>query len=589
MNRACAHLWGAGAVVVFMSVPLGLSLGSNVPGVLFIATLAAVVALTLRLGQDRSPQGALQGFVALGSLAITMLMWFDTSPVSAYGFLYVWAALYAFYFFSVIGASLQVLLMAAFAGAELALHRPSDAAPAHWMLIVSTVVVAGMWIRHLVGQVRRRADFDGLTGVANRLQLDEMLPRILDRAGRSGEPLTLAMLDLDNFKAFNDECGHLAGDEQLRRTASAWLTQLRATDLLVRYGGEEFVVVLPNCGLETGLEVVERTRVATPNSQTCSAGIAVWDRQESASALVGRADDALYDAKKGGRDRIVVASAAHRARAAGSTSDWAAVLPGLLGDGRVRSVFQPIVWLESGQRHAVEALARLGDLPPDASVEEAFSAAQRVGLARDLDWASRRAALEGAELFAEAEVIFVNTSLGALLSPLQTVDQTLLILESAGRSARTIVLEITERDVVRDRVLLTEVLTSYRAEGFRFALDDVGEGLSSLLLMSVTCPEYIKVARSTTATLGSLGSRAAVRAIVAFAAETGARVIAEGIETTEQAEQLMELGVQLGQGYLLGRPAWPEDLLLRPAVARPDSRVSGRGGSVAATGKLSVH
>lgn len=589
MNRAAAQLWGLGAVIVFLTVPLGVTPGSDVPGVLFIATLAAVVAVTLRLAQDRCPRGALPGIVALGSLAITMLMWFDAARVSAYGFLYILAALYAFYFFSVLGASLQVLLMAALAGAELALHRRSDAAPAHWLLIVSTVVVAGTWMRYLVGQVRRRADFDGLTGVANRRQLDEMLPRFLARAGRSGEPLTLAMLDLDNFKAFNDQNGHIAGDEQLRRTASAWLTQLRATDLLVRYGGEEFVVVLPNSRLETGIEVVERTRVATPNSQTCSAGIAVWDRHESASALVGRADDALYDAKKGGRDRIVVASAAPRTPAAGSTANWAAVLPGLLGDGRVRSVFQPIVWLESGQRHAVEALARLGDQPPDAGVEEAFRAAQRVGLARDLDWASRRAAVDGAQLLAEAEVIFVNTSLGALLSPLQTVDQTLLILESAGRSARTIVLEITEGEVVRDPAPLTEVLTSYRAEGFRFALDGAGDGLSSLLLMSVTCAEYIKVGRSTTATLGSLGSRAAVRAIVAFAAETGARVIAEGIESTEQAEQLMELGVQLGQGSLLGRPAWPEDLPFLPAVARPYSRVSGHGGSVAATGRLSVH
>lgn len=160
----------------------------------------------------------------------------------------------------------------------------------------------------LLGEVEKLARSDALTGLPNRRALDEQLPRELARARRGDSPLCLAIVDLDHFKAFNDAHGHLAGDVALRESAIAWESALRGADTIVRFGGEEFVVLLPDCELEEGHEIVERLREATPGEQTCSAGLALWDFDESAEDLVARADAALYAAKDDGRDRLVQAA-----------------------------------------------------------------------------------------------------------------------------------------------------------------------------------------------------------------------------------------------------------------------------------------
>jgi diguanylate cyclase (GGDEF)-like protein/PAS domain S-box-containing protein len=157
----------------------------------------------------------------------------------------------------------------------------------------------------LLSRLEAVARTDELTGLANRRAWDEELSRELARAQREHQPLCVAMLDLDHFKRFNDEHGHQAGDRLLKQLAATWREVLRPTDLLVRYGGEEFVVLLSNCGIEVAVEVIERLRRATPGGQTCSAGVALWNRTEAPNALVSRADAALYRAKREGRDRIV--------------------------------------------------------------------------------------------------------------------------------------------------------------------------------------------------------------------------------------------------------------------------------------------
>ena len=114
------------------------------------------------------------------------------------------------------------------------------------------------------------------------------------------------MIDLDHFKEFNDERGHQAGDRFLKQAAAAWGVELRGTDFLARYGGEEFALALPGCSPETAMEVSGRVRTATPEGETCSIGVACWDGQEGAAALIGRADAALYQAKHRGRNATVL-------------------------------------------------------------------------------------------------------------------------------------------------------------------------------------------------------------------------------------------------------------------------------------------
>jgi diguanylate cyclase (GGDEF)-like protein len=110
------------------------------------------------------------------------------------------------------------------------------------------------------------------------------------------------MVDMDGFKAINDEKGHVAGDVLLQQTSVAWAGALRTTDTLARYGGDEFSVILPDCPLEEACTVIERLRAATPEPVTCSAGVACSDGAESAETLVRRADAALYEAKRAGRN-----------------------------------------------------------------------------------------------------------------------------------------------------------------------------------------------------------------------------------------------------------------------------------------------
>jgi diguanylate cyclase (GGDEF)-like protein len=131
---------------------------------------------------------------------------------------------------------------------------------------------------------------------------DQELPRELARGARSGQPVCVALIDLDNFKAYNDQHGHHAGDRLLKAAAAVWRSSLRKSDLLVRYGGEEFALLLPDCGLDDAMEIAERLRTSQPEG-TCSIGVAAWDTKETETELVRRADQALYAAKTGGRNR----------------------------------------------------------------------------------------------------------------------------------------------------------------------------------------------------------------------------------------------------------------------------------------------
>jgi diguanylate cyclase (GGDEF)-like protein len=200
-------------------------------------------------------------------------------------------------------------------------HAAAVRSPWKWALVHGAFVLAASvaylvnWrlserqaveISRLVSRLEGLARTDPLTGVPNRRVWEEELPRELERARRMGTGLCLAMIDLDNFKDYNDRHGHQAGDLVLKEAASAWRTEVRSTDLLARYGGEEFVLLLPACALDDAVQIVERLRLVTP-LVTCSVGLARWDFQEASSQLVERADQALYAAKAEGRNRLVLA------------------------------------------------------------------------------------------------------------------------------------------------------------------------------------------------------------------------------------------------------------------------------------------
>jgi diguanylate cyclase (GGDEF)-like protein len=153
--------------------------------------------------------------------------------------------------------------------------------------------------------LRELCERDPLTGLLNRRAWDMALTGSLRKRR---QPMYVALIDLDHFKAFNDRHGHPAGDALLRRAAIAWRGALRTADVLARYGGEEFAILLAGCSTETAMEIIDRVRLATVDEQSVSIGVGIWDGREDAESLVYRADKALYEAKHAGRNRVVLAS-----------------------------------------------------------------------------------------------------------------------------------------------------------------------------------------------------------------------------------------------------------------------------------------
>jgi EAL domain-containing protein (putative c-di-GMP-specific phosphodiesterase class I) len=237
-------------------------------------------------------------------------------------------------------------------------------------------------------------------------------------------------------------------------------------------------------------------------------------------------------------------------------ADWSRLVPQVIGGGGIKSLFQPIVRLSDHRAEGFEALARPAGNLEVPSVEGMFKAAEEMGRGADLDWSCRRAALREVSDLPAQSLLFLNVQTTALLHPVHDVDQMLMLLRFSRWEPERVVIEITEREPLRHMRRMHAVLESYWAAGFRFALDDVGEGYSTLEAAVTVGPDYVKIAGPICrAAADDPQARRTIRHALRVADMVGARVIAEGIETAAQSEVLMDLGVTLGQGYLLGRPA----------------------------------
>jgi diguanylate cyclase (GGDEF)-like protein len=159
----------------------------------------------------------------------------------------------------------------------------------------------------LLTRLERAARTDDLTGLPNRRAWDEYLSRELAHSKRLGTPICVALLDLDRFKEYNDRHGHQGGDRFLKQAAGAWQQRIRETDLIARYGGEEFAIALLDCRLEEATVMLDQLRLVTPEGESSSVGLVAWNGEEDEDELVARADAALYEAKRTGRDQTVVA------------------------------------------------------------------------------------------------------------------------------------------------------------------------------------------------------------------------------------------------------------------------------------------
>lgn len=302
-------LVGAATVAVFISVNWPTLDPAEVIGILG-GGLGLALAWAL-LPWDRLPHAA-QSLLPMGSVALIVGMQVlvaprDIDPAALMLLPVLWSALYST---AREAAAVTVLAVSCVLGMQVTEEVfGSSIGLTGWT--EATAMVGGLvLLTWFTVRARTHARTDSLTGIANRRAWDDVLGLEIERVRRDPGPLAVALIDLDNFKRFNDAFGHPQGDRHLAESAAAWARCLRGNDHLARVGGEEFAVLLVGADRATARAVLQRLACATPNEQTCSIGVAQWDGREDAAALMARADDALYAAKAAGRDRIVIA---HRA------------------------------------------------------------------------------------------------------------------------------------------------------------------------------------------------------------------------------------------------------------------------------------
>jgi diguanylate cyclase (GGDEF)-like protein len=375
----------------------------------------------------------------------------------------------------------------------------------------------------------------------------------------------VVFIDLDGFKQVNDEYGHSRGDEVLKAIAGALGSAVREQDFVARQGGDEFVLVLHDVDQARVRGLADRAREAAVRAApdelklSCSAGYVCFPSQCGPDAdLVHLASTALRMAKRAGGDRTVRYD-----------DDQAAALPTLRAarveiqqmlelDAPIEPVFQPIVELGSGRLVGYEALARFpekDERTPDAF----FSQATRVGLGPQLEALALIAALKVPNR-PYGTYLSLNCTPTAISSP--------IVRSSLPTHLEDVVIEITEHELAPEDGALEAGLAELRGRGARIAIDDAGAGYAGLQSVMRIQPDIIKLDRSLITGVDTDSAKSAlIEFFVVFAKRIDAEVCCEGIETPGELAALAGLGVNLGQGFLLGRPGGPWSTIAPPAAA----------------------
>ena len=436
------------------------------------------------------------------------------------------------------------------------------------------------------GRLAYQASHDALTGLPNRVLLDDRLTMALARLRRGKMPLALLYCDLDRFKLVNDSFGHDAGDRLLLEAAQRLRGALRPSDTVARLGGDEFAILCEELSPDAAATLARRLgdELAKPFEitqghqvvVTSSIGIAVnSDARLDPGTLLANADAAMYEAKTRGRSRYAFFAAEMRTRAS-EKLELEADLRNALHDGSLDVHFQPQVELATGRIRGLEALARWhhrrrGVLPAAEFVPTAEESDLIVSIGGFVLEKAMAEAVSWRESGAGDLTLTVN------ISPRQLTGPELPSLV-AGALARhplppeALHLEVSEWAIAEDPEAAFETLRDLKDLGVCLDVGEFGVGASSLGLMRrLPGLDVLKVDRSFVAGLGKGGGGGLVEVILGMAEALGMHAIAEGVETEEQASALRDLGCYGAQGYHFSRPLPAEEVgaLLARAVERP--------------------
>ncbi len=449
--------------------------------------------------------------------------------------------------------------------------------------------------------LQRLALTDALTGLPNRRAIMTRLEAAVASAVLKGTPLAILLCDIDHFKKINDSFGHLAGDAVLAAFGVRLGGAIRADEAAGRYGGEEFLIILP-WDTDTVGRRVEAIRAAITDAPyrfedagrpvTSSGGIAALRSGDTAVTLVARADVALYRAKDNGRNRIELEETADGAdpsrakdgrpasdRSTQQRRDMEADLRAALAEGQFLLHYQPVVDIGQGVVTSFEALLRWrsptrGNVSPVDFIPFAETVGLMVGIG---EWVLRAACREAAA-WPESIKVSVNLSPSQFHAP-DLLDTIRSVLEETGLAPGRLELEVTETAMIDDMATAVLMLEQLRRLGITIALDDFGTGYSSLSFVRTLPFDRIKIDRSFVSDLGVKPEAAAIiRAIAGLCGNLNAALTAEGVESEGQVELLRSMGCTELQGYGIGRPCPASDLprWLTGAPVRPPAAPAPR-------------
>ncbi len=440
-----------------------------------------------------------------------------------------------------------------------------------WLLLIRQVLVL-MDNRLLLQRTSHQALHDVLTGLANRALFADRLEHALALHARDVRPVSLLLIDLDDFKAVNDTLGHPAGDELLVRVSERLLGAVRASDTVARLGGDEFAILIED---DDPLRVADRVRVELeqpiplggrqiPVSTSIGlAGLEAGSLPKSGTDLLRRADIAMYHAKRSGKGRLVQydpnMTDSHR-----HELDLRSAMAADLDAGNIDIALQLITHAD-GSHYGCEVLARWQHAGAAVPPSVFLPVASWLGAAARLDELVLAKAITEMRTQPAGMMLSVNLSGETLASP-ELADRIADILAAKAYSPSRLIVEVLESSLIEEDEAALQALHRLRELGIKIAVDDFGAGYASVARLHALQPDIVKIDRTVVWAVAADSSTSLLDGITYLAHQLGAMVVAEGIETNAQLDGAVAAGCDALQGYRIGRPELVRPVGLLPAA-----------------------